>query len=577
MGPRAYVLWTYTPSMVVVLYGVIWMLVVLYGVIWMLVDSDIKRLEKYRQLSRASGCHGTASICLDYHCFWSPFSIFQALRYRQWAVVCSSTGYVLSLLVVPNLQSYVFYWATYSGGTLAWGGRYSWQTGQVDPYWSKVLLGVLSLNLLCAVSIILILALQPTGIVEDQIGIASVTALVLDANPSDFGLDSGDATNSWTDILIKLSAKHFSISEQRKLSMQDNRVTPQMANQPANGKLAKFLLQCQRISPVLVTRFLKKLQRLGQGITKRFNTWVLDSPHSFLFQPLPLFLWNAVLVLLLCATLHVLSAMASPSQLSAKNYALPWSPNAYLLVGVFVQVKPVPSYWWERILLTMLQSIFQVLERNVRCLTVFDALRHGYQSPRILWDDYTCSRPVLEIVYAFDRGQHLLGYVMLASLATVVYTILLGSLQVSASYYGSTTFSADLAGVATVFSMNMFILLVSLAVTWRYGRTTFLPRYPASLLPFVLFSEKLKEDLRAVNDQSSVKAKVQKLKEASRRYGFGKFHNGNPPTVEHFGIERNYIDGPNGKDHVNSYDLTSYGWTSARTAWRTMVPRKRRP
>ena len=169
---------------------------------------------------------------------------------------------------------------------------------------------------------------------------------------------------------------------------------------------------------------------------------------------------------------------------------------------------------------------------------------------------------------------------MLASLATVVYTIMLGSLQVSASYYGSTTFSADLTGVAVVFSMNLFILLVSLAVTWRYGRSTSLPRYPgtiASLLPFVLSSEKLKEDLRAVKDNGSVDAKVQKLKEMSRRYGFGKFHNSGSPAVEHLGIERNYVDGPHGKDHVYSYNLTSYGWTSARTAWRTMVPRKRQP
>ena len=339
MGSGAYILWTYTPSIVAVL----------YGVIWMLVDADVKRLEKYRQLSHVNGCLGAASICLDYHYFWSPFSIVQALRYRQWAVACSSVGYVLSLLVVPNLQSYVFFWATYSGGTLAWGGRYSWQTGHVDPYWSKVLLSVLSLNLLCAVSLILILTLQPTGIAEDQIGIANVTALVLDANPSDFGLDSDDATEPLGNILAKLSPKQFSISQQRKLLMHDSRATPQMANQPANGKLAKILIQCKGISPAVMKRFITELQRLlytlGQVTIKNLNIWVLDSPHSFLFQPLPLLLWNAVLALLLSATLYVLSAMASPSQLSAKNYALPWSPNVYLLVGVFVQVKPAASCW----------------------------------------------------------------------------------------------------------------------------------------------------------------------------------------------------------------------------------------
>lgn len=124
MGLGNYIIWTYVPSIIAVL----------YGVLWMVVDVDVKRLERYRQLSRDNGCRGTGSVCLNYHCFWSPLSVLQALRYRQWAVVCSSTGYVLSAVAVPNLQSYVFYWETYLGGTMPWGGQWSWQKGQVSPY-----------------------------------------------------------------------------------------------------------------------------------------------------------------------------------------------------------------------------------------------------------------------------------------------------------------------------------------------------------------------------------------------------------------------------------------------------------
>ena len=52
------------------------------------------------------------------------------------------------------------------------------------------------------------------------------------------------------------------------------------------------------------------------------------------------------------------------------------------------------------------------------------------------------------------------------------------------------------------FIMNVIILVVSLAITFRYGlREVFLPRYPctpAAVLPFVTSSERLREDLKLV-------------------------------------------------------------------------------
>ena len=43
-GP--YILWTYVPSLIFVL----------YGVLWQVVDGETKRLEKYRQLQSMAGC-----------------------------------------------------------------------------------------------------------------------------------------------------------------------------------------------------------------------------------------------------------------------------------------------------------------------------------------------------------------------------------------------------------------------------------------------------------------------------------------------------------------------------------------
>ena len=188
---------------------------------------------------------------------------------------------------------------------------------------------------------------------------------------------------------------------------------------------------------------------------------------------------------------------------------------------------------------------------------MLDALRHGFQPARVLCDDYTSSRPAVEIFSAFAKGHCLLGYVLLASLATAGYTILLGALQVSTSFYGATTFPADLASAIAAAFLNLFILLVSVAVGWRYSRRRFLTRTPgtmAAIMPYVLSSEKLKEDVRSVSHIKGQQEKIKELERRGRRYGFGYFENESEPGIKHFGVERNYMDGPDGKEHVRGDD-----------------------
>jgi len=70
---------------------------------------------------------------------------------------------------------------------------------------------------------------------------------------------------------------------------------------------------------------------------------------------------------------------------------------------------------------------------------------------------------IIEIFQTFNKQQHLLGHVMLGSVATAMYTIMLGSLQVSASFYGATDYNGGLFGVIVTFIMNLFILIVTIA------------------------------------------------------------------------------------------------------------------
>lgn len=77
------------------------------------------------------------------------------------------------------------------------------------------------------------------------------------------------------------------------------------------------------------------------------------------------------------------------------------------------------------------------------------------------------------------------------------------------------------------------------------------------MLLFILFSEKLKEDVAAVKQIATVEEKVKSLRQRSRRYGFGRFEDGG---LQRLGVERNYIDGMDGGDHVSANDLVQFRW-----------------
>lgn len=198
------------------------------------------------------------------------------------------------------------------------------------------------------------------------------------------------------------------------------------------------------------------------------------------------------------------------------------------------------------------QSIFDVVEHDLRSLTVFDALRHGYQSPRILWTDYSCEILVHEVFVAYRNGHYLLCFVMLGSLVMAVYTIFVGSLQLSSSYYGVTSFDSDLTAARASTLLIAFVLLVNLAAGWRYCRHIFLRRPPdtlAALLPCIIFPPGLTEDLEEVKTEPGVEAKIRKLKQLGRRYAWGVFKDGQ--GIERLGIERHHHDGPRGRSNVD--------------------------
>jgi hypothetical protein len=328
MGVPIYILWTYIPSVVAVM----------YGVLWTILDGELKRIEKFHQLTSPNGSSGKSSICLDYHCFWTPMAIIQAIRFRQWTVVFSSIGCVVAVIAVPNIQNYVFNWAVYAGGDLYWGGIYSWQVGYVDPYWAKVMISVLAVDLVCILGVIVLVHCRQSGLEEDPKGIISWVKLTVDiCNESAFGLESDDSFAKSSEIYSKLKHKRFQILSDTAQVLQ---MLPEVP-QPSRGRVP---VPWRKLVPHPLRNILAKIQAACKGFAK-FVLHVNQRVQSVteyannIFSPVILVPWIAWLILSLCANIYILAKMTTSEQLTLKNYALPWSPNIYLVVGVLIQVR----------------------------------------------------------------------------------------------------------------------------------------------------------------------------------------------------------------------------------------------
>ena len=169
-----------------------------------------------------------------------------------------------------------------------------------------------------------------------------------------------------------------------------------------------------------------------------------------------------------------------------------------------------------------------VLEHAIRSLGPFFALRQGYQAPRVLRTDYTRAMPIYEILIAYQNKDYFVCLVFLATWATITYTIFLGSLQLSASFYGATSFNSDYTAVKASTILIAFVLVVNVAVWWQFCRRRVVLRPPntlAATIPCVAYSPLLREDMGKVKNEQNMYAKIEKLELEDRIYDFGVFRN----------------------------------------------------
>jgi hypothetical protein len=158
--------WKYLPTLIFVT----------YGVLWRIMDFDIKRLEPYYQLSQPHGATAAASLNLDHLTAPNFIVPFNAIRLKQWAVLCSSIGNILATSIAPSLQN--------PSVTFAKNGNCNpdCPAGQqkflvlIVPAWSRALTS--SLVVTAFIGVILFIQLRRTsGLLSDPKGIAGVASM----------------------------------------------------------------------------------------------------------------------------------------------------------------------------------------------------------------------------------------------------------------------------------------------------------------------------------------------------------------------------------------------------------------
>ncbi|KAK5660025.1 hypothetical protein OQA88_13493 [Cercophora sp. LCS_1] len=509
IGDGNYWVFTYLPTLIAVI----------YGRLWKVLDDEVKRIDKYARLSKPGGHCAKDTILLEYHSFWIPLSIFQALRRGHWCVAVSSLGLTLGAIMAPIIQNYTFAWTLYSGAHLNWPDTYSWQLALVDPWWYKVLVGVLGSCSLCSLFLLALLPWQETGVKNNPQGLADIVYMVPEQN-SIFAPDSTTQT---------LSELGFGIGDRRL----------QLSTRPGHHiAVLEPAAQPALATSTLLNRY-RRLHFLKQDIQKfhkdkvlplfgPIHAYLTDYPLTLPFRPEILPVWILLLFTVLVLTTIISNGLVQNGRDQLWNYTIPLSPNVYLILAVFIQ------------------SITDVIDYSIRALSPFYELHKGYQSACVLFVDYTPSSPLSvlplwDIIQGLRAGHYLLVFSIMASIATTILTVFLGSLQLSAAYYGATSFSSDQAAATGATCLVSFVLVVHAAIGWKIrgvGRRMKRPvETVGGVAPYVVFSRGLREDLERVKGETKDTA-LSLLKE--KRYALGVWNDGG---TERFGVERQFGDG----------------------------------
>lgn len=313
------------------------LIAVIYGRIWKVLDDEVKRIDKYYRHFKEDGCTARSSLCLNFHGFWTPPSVLQAIRYRHWTVALSSTGYVLASIVIPVIQNYVYVWELYSGGSLAWPNSYLWAVAIAMPSWSLILTYLFIITFLCSLGLLILLPGRATGLIENPRGIASIHELVLGENHMSLQLSENVDRQTFSGLCSELSSVRFRLRRQTERGyMKLETVNPSTSS----SQLLKILKTCIPFRNSIQRQWaklkpaLEVLRLCIDSISHVFITY----PNFFLFRRFIFIAWLLLLLALLVFGIAIITIMDGNAQAELWNYSILLSPDTYVVIGVLVQV-----------------------------------------------------------------------------------------------------------------------------------------------------------------------------------------------------------------------------------------------
>lgn len=148
---------------------------VIYGVMWQMTDLEVRRLEAYYQLSKEGGATAAETLNVDYITNLSFLRPVHAYRLRHYAVTISSIASLLAVSAVPTLTSACII-LTPDRETRTENPDGTKEI-LIDPTWSRVLEVVLLLIAIMGAVLFYQLGTRRSGLLADVKGIAGLAAM----------------------------------------------------------------------------------------------------------------------------------------------------------------------------------------------------------------------------------------------------------------------------------------------------------------------------------------------------------------------------------------------------------------
>lgn len=503
---NAYLTWQYLPIA----------LATILAILWESLDLTVRRLEPFHQLSLPEGGDVDNALCLEYTGTFSFTVPFRALARRHYAVVMSSSIFVVVATIMTAL----------TGGL--WGIEWaslSYSAEKVDgPKWATVSVNTgvaiatqVLHGLVVAVGLLLcaMLHFRQTGLYHDPKGIGGVASLI---SESDY---------------IDQSALHLF------------RQLPSFAHSKVvRGALRGIRYRLQHVPVVQPDGSSRLLYQLtattdpGYTIAQRDEDRVLyrdrwDATGFFLTKR-AVFIAECIIWLGQAA---IVGAMYQVAKLGGKILTGDDS-------GGSISTKTTIAKVIYTLSLTVGGVMWLSVQRELQIFEPWRRLRTGQQKgsayANLVQSDFASLGLMASLFLATARGKIVELWasfaVLMVNVATVfvppllelAYAAGLGSSSPNPTktfgiISGSSALSLAAAGIAIhlVLLGNMFFVMLS-------GRTKpFLPRRPSTLASQILYlchSERLLEDFRGTSTMQNRKELAAKLDATDRGCGFGWFY-----------------------------------------------------